>query len=143
MSVKLRELDYNRSACAFAEQLDTAAVGALELLLRSRTASDALEALKIFLRARAFALPCGARGVLAALALVLAAESSLRAAAHDAFAGMFLCAPPSGVPAAAGAGPRVAHDAPLSADEAAKALVTSPRSATRWSRRYGASSRAR
>ena len=95
------------------------------------------------MRARAFALPCGAREVLAALALMLATESSLRVAARDAFVGTFLCAPPSGVPAAAGAGPRVARGAPLSADEAFKALVTSPRSATRWSRRSGASSRAR
>ena len=68
------QMDYFRSACAFAELLDASAVGALEPLLRSRTASDALEAQKFFLRSRAFALPCGARGVLAALALVLAAE---------------------------------------------------------------------
>jgi condensin complex subunit 1 len=114
-AVVLRELTYCRGALAFIEVYEgssssgsaataTVSGGAAAQMcsmLQSRSVSDVTEALRFFVKARAFSLPCAAAGVRKSLALIWHAEPSVRDEVTKAFVEVFIT-PATAAAAAAG-----------------------------------------
>jgi condensin complex subunit 1 len=101
-AVVLRELTYCRGALAFIEVYEGSissgsgaavtggAAAQMCSMLQSRSVSDVTEALRFFVKARAFSLPCAPAGVRKSLALIWHAEPSVRDEVTKAFVEVFI-----------------------------------------------------
>ena len=74
---KIRELDFFRSALAFITLMESVAT-TLEKFLRSRNSSDAIEALRFFVKASHFNLPCAGRGLRQSWSMVWSSDALVR-----------------------------------------------------------------
>ena len=86
---KVQALKFTQSALDFIE-LFSGAEKALESMLLSANTSDVTEALRFFVRARHFQLPCAVAGMKLALSLMWASEQSVRDEVLKAFVSVFL-----------------------------------------------------
>ena len=91
---KIRELDFFRSALAFITLMESVAT-TLEKFLRSRNSSDAIEALRFFVKASHFNLPCAGRGLRQSWSMVWSSDAVVKDAAQNAFLQVYVAAPGS------------------------------------------------
>jgi condensin complex subunit 1 len=91
---KVQALKYTQSAVEFIELFEEATV-ALEGMLLSVNNSDVTEALRFFVQARHFQLPCAVTGMKRALALMWSTEAAIRDEVLKAFIDVFLAEPGS------------------------------------------------
>ena len=91
---KVQALQYVQSAIDFIELFEEA-TSALEGMLLSVNTSDVTEALRFFVQARHFQLPCAVTGMKRALALMWSTEQSIRDEVIKAFIDVFLAQPGS------------------------------------------------
>ena len=88
----VQALKFAQSALDFADQFEHANEAFQSMLLSSNT-SDVTEALRFFVRARHFQLPCAVTGMKQALALMWASEQSIRDEVLKAFVEVFVSVP--------------------------------------------------
>lgn len=86
---KVQALRFTQSALDFIEIFEEATV-ALESMLLSSNTSDVTEALRLFVKARHFGLPCAFTGMKRALSLLWSSEASIRDEVLKAFVQVFL-----------------------------------------------------
>jgi condensin complex subunit 1 len=91
-STKIKALKYTQSAVDFIEVFEHANT-ALEGMLLSANTSDVTEALRFFVQARHFQLPCAVTGMKRALALMWSSEQSIREDVLKAFVDVFIAKP--------------------------------------------------
>ena len=85
-------LKFSQSALDFIEKFEYANEACQSMLLSSNT-SDVTEALRFFVRARTFQLPCAMTGMKQALALMWSNEPSIRDEVLQAFVEVFIAVP--------------------------------------------------
>jgi condensin complex subunit 1 len=90
--VKVQALKYTESALDFIDLLE-GATQALEGMLSSANTSDVTEALRFFVQARHFELPCAVTGMKRALKLMWSTEQCIRDEVLKAFVDVFIAAP--------------------------------------------------
>ena len=91
---KVQALKFTQSALDFIDIFEDAHI-ALEGMLLSANTSDVTEALRFFVKARHFQLPCALTGMKRALALMWSSEQSIRDEVLKAFVDVFLAEPGS------------------------------------------------
>ena len=91
---KVHALRCTQSALDFISVLEDA-TSALEGMLLSANTSDVTEALRFFVQARHFSLPCAVTGMKRALALMWSSESAIRDEVLKAFVDVFIAQPGS------------------------------------------------
>ena len=91
---KVQALKFTQSALDFIELFEDATV-ALEGMLLSANTSDVTEALRFFVQARHFQLPCAVTGMKRALALMWSSEAAIRNEVLKAFVDVFIAEPGS------------------------------------------------
>jgi condensin complex subunit 1 len=89
---KVRALKYASSALAFIETFENANDSFQSMLLSSNS-SDVTEALRFFVRAKHFGLPCAVNGTKSALALMWSDEQSIQEEVLRAFVEVFVAEP--------------------------------------------------
>ena len=89
---KVQALKFTQSALDFIDQFEDA-TQALEGMLLSANTSDVTEALRFFVKARHFSLPCAVTGMKRALALMWSTEVSIRDEVLKAFVEVFVAIP--------------------------------------------------
>lgn len=89
---KVQALKFAQSALDFIDIFEDATT-ALEGMLLSVNTSDVTEALRFFVQARHFQLPCAVTGMKRALALMWSTEQSIRDEVLKAFVDVFIAAP--------------------------------------------------
>lgn len=89
---KVKALKFTSSALAFIGLFEDAN-RAFETMLLSSNASDVTEALRFFVRARHFQLPCAVTGMKQALALMWSSETSIQDEVLQAFVEVFIAVP--------------------------------------------------
>jgi condensin complex subunit 1 len=89
---KVQALRFTQSALEFIDIFEEATV-ALEGMLLSTNTSDVTEALRFFVRARHFKLPCAVSGMKRALALMWSTEQNIRDEVLKAFVDVFIAVP--------------------------------------------------
>jgi condensin complex subunit 1 len=89
---KVQALKFTQSALDFIDQFEDA-TQALEGMLLSSNNSDVTEALRFFVQARHFGLPCAVTGMKRALALMWSTEPSIREEVIKAFIEVFIAVP--------------------------------------------------
>lgn len=89
---KVQALRFTQSALDFISVLEEATT-ALEGMLLSASTSDVTEALRFFVQARHFSLPCAITGMKRALALMWSSESAIRDEVLKAFVDVFIAQP--------------------------------------------------
>lgn len=89
---KVQALKFTQSALDFIEIFEDA-TKSLEGMLLSANTSDVTEALRFFVQARHFQLPCAITGMKRALALMWSQESSIRDEVLKAFVDVFIAVP--------------------------------------------------
>lgn len=89
---KVQALKFTQSALEFIDVFEEATV-ALEGMLLSANTSDVTEALRFFVQARHFKLPCAVTGMKRALALMWSTEQSIRDEVLKAFVDVFIAEP--------------------------------------------------
>ena len=89
---KVQALKFTQSALDFIDQFEDA-TKALEGMLLSANTSDVTEALRFFVKARHFGLPCAITGMKRALALMWSTEVSIREEVLKAFVDVFVAVP--------------------------------------------------
>jgi len=90
--VKVQALMFTQSAWEFIDQFEDATI-ALEGMLLSANTSDVTEALRFFVKARHFRLPCAVTGMKRALALMWSSEQTIREEVLKAFVDVFIAEP--------------------------------------------------
>ena len=85
-------LKYAQSALDFIDQFEDASVALHGMLLSSNT-SDVTEALRFFVKARHFKLPCAVTGIKQALSLMWSSEQSIKEEVLKAFSDVFIAVP--------------------------------------------------
>jgi condensin complex subunit 1 len=88
----VQALKFAQSALDFIEQFETAE-NVFQGMLLSANTSDVTEALRFFVRARHFKLPCAVTGMKQALALMWSTEQSIREEVLKAFVDVFVAVP--------------------------------------------------
>lgn len=116
----LRELSLHRSALAFGSAYESVTLQLVELL-KSRSASDVIEALRLLVTARRFAAPSSSEALRQSLALVWHAEQGVREEVLKAFIAGFIAAPGGGE--ATSAEENVSTQEMLPADQIAQNLM--------------------
>jgi condensin complex subunit 1 len=91
---KVRALQFTQSALEFIAVLEDATT-ALESMLLSSNTSDVVEALRFFVQARHFDLPCAVTGMKRALALLWSSEQAIRDEVIKSFVEVFIVVPGS------------------------------------------------
>eukprot|EP00977_Amphora_coffeiformis_P007045 scaffold1522_cov166-Amphora_coffeaeformis.AAC.23 len=91
---KVQALRFTQSALDFIDAVEEA-TNALEGMLLSANTSDVTEALRFFVQARHFSLPCAVTGMKRALALMWASEKAIRDEVLKAFVDVFVAKPGS------------------------------------------------
>lgn len=91
---KVQALRFTQSALDFIDAVEEA-TKALEGMLLSATTSDVTEALRFFVQARHFSLPCAVTGMKRALALMWSSEKAIRDEVLKAFVDVFIAKPGS------------------------------------------------
>ena len=91
---KVQALRFTQSALDFIDVLEDATT-ALEGMLLSANTSDVTEALRFFVQARHFSLPCAVTGMKRALALMWSSETAIREEVLKAFIDVFVAKPGS------------------------------------------------
>ena len=91
---KVQALRFTQSALDFIGVLEEA-TNALEGMLLSASTSDVTEALRFFVQARHFSLPCAITGMKRALALMWSSETAIREEVLRAFVDVFVAQPGS------------------------------------------------
>ena len=91
---KVQALKFTQSALDFIELFEDA-TAALEGMLLSANTSDVTEALRFFVKARHFQLPCAVTGMKRALALMWSSEAAIRDEVLKAFVDVFIAVPGS------------------------------------------------
>jgi condensin complex subunit 1 len=76
-ATKVRELELFISASAFIQVLDKGAGPVLESMLQSKNSSDAIEAMKFFVQAYHFNLPCASKGLRSSWSLAWSNEKNV------------------------------------------------------------------
>ena len=89
---KVQALKFTQSALEFVDIFEDA-TQALEGMLLSANTSDVTEALRFFVQARHFQLPCAVTGMKRALALMWSPEASIRDEVLKAFVDVFVAVP--------------------------------------------------
>ena len=89
---KVRALKYASSALAFIELFENAK-DSFQTMLLSSNSSDVTEALRFFVRAKHFGLPCAVHGTKRALALMWSNEQSIQEEVLKAFIEVFVAEP--------------------------------------------------
>lgn len=89
---KVQALRFTQSALDFIDIFEDATL-ALEGMLLSANTSDVTEALRFFVQARHFKLPCAVTGMKRALALMWSTEQSIRDEVLKAFVDVFIAVP--------------------------------------------------
>jgi condensin complex subunit 1 len=89
---KVQALKFTQSALDFIDLFEDATL-ALEGMLLSANTSDVTEALRFFVQARHFGLPCAVTGMKRALALMWSTEPSIRQEVLKAFVEVFVAVP--------------------------------------------------
>ena len=89
---KVQALRFAQSALDFIDQFEDA-TNALESMLLSANTSDVTEALRFFVKARHFGLPCAITGMKRSLALMWSSEASIREEVLKAFVDVFVAVP--------------------------------------------------
>jgi condensin complex subunit 1 len=89
---KVQALKFTQSALEFIDVFEDATT-ALDGMLLSVNTSDVTEALRFFVKARHFGLPCAVEGMKRALALMWSTEASVRDEVLQAFSDVFLLVP--------------------------------------------------
>jgi condensin complex subunit 1 len=89
---KVEALKYSQSALEFIDQFE-AASSALHGMLLSANTSDVTEALRFFVKARHFKLPCAITGMKQALALMWSSEQRIKDEVLKAFVDVFIAVP--------------------------------------------------
>jgi condensin complex subunit 1 len=89
---KVQALKFTQSALEFIDVFEDATT-ALEGMLLSANTSDVTEALRFFVQARHFQLPCAVTGMKRALALMWSTEQSIRDEVLKAFVDVFIAEP--------------------------------------------------
>ena len=89
---KVRALKYASSALAFIETFENANDSFQSMLLSSNS-SDVTEALRFFVRAKHFGLPCAVNGTKSVLALMWSDEQSIQEEVLRAFVEVFVAEP--------------------------------------------------
>ena len=89
---KVEALKYAQSALEFIDQFE-AASSALHGMLLSANTSDVTEALRFFVKARHFKLPCAITGMKQALALMWSSEQRIKDEVLKAFVDVFIAIP--------------------------------------------------
>jgi condensin complex subunit 1 len=91
---KIEALKFAQSALEFIDQYETASSN-LHGMLLSNSASDVTEALRFFVKARHFHLPCAVTGMKQALALMWSNETNIQDQVLKAFVEVFISVPGS------------------------------------------------
>lgn len=94
---KVNALSFTQSALEFMDLFE-GATKALDGMLMSNNSSDVSEALRFFVKARHFQLPCAVTGMKRALALMWSNEVNIRSEVLKAFIDVFVCVPGSNDP---------------------------------------------
>lgn len=89
---KIEALKFAQSALEFIDQYENASAN-LHGMLLSANASDVREALRFFVKARHFKLPCAVTGMKQALALMWSTEQNIREEVLKAFVDVFIALP--------------------------------------------------
>ncbi|KAG7349724.1 non-SMC mitotic condensation complex subunit 1 [Nitzschia inconspicua] len=89
---KVRALKFAQSALEFIDQFENASVN-LNGLLLSANGSDVTEALRFFVKARHFRLPCAVTGMRQALTLMWSTDQSIKDEVLKAFVDVFIAVP--------------------------------------------------
>jgi condensin complex subunit 1 len=89
---KVGALKFAQSALDFIDQFENASI-ALRGMLMSANGSDVTEALRFFVQARHFRLPCAVTGMKQALTLMWSTEQSIRTEVLKAFVDVFIVQP--------------------------------------------------
>eukprot|EP00980_Cylindrotheca_fusiformis_P021683 scaffold8529_cov137-Cylindrotheca_fusiformis.AAC.13 len=89
---KIDALKYAQSALEFIDQYENAS-GNIHSMLLSANSSDVREALRFFVKARHFKLPCALTGMKQALALMWSTEQSIKEEVLKAFVEVFIAIP--------------------------------------------------
>ena len=89
---KVQALKFTQSALDFIDTLENATT-ALESMLLSASTSDVVEALRFFVQARHFQLPCAVTGMKRALALLWSTEQAIRDEVLKSFVDVFVAVP--------------------------------------------------
>jgi condensin complex subunit 1 len=92
---KVEALKFAQSALEFIDQFECASTALHSMLLSSNT-SDVTEALRFFVRARHFKLPCAVTGMRQALSLMWSNEQNIKDEVLKAFVDVFIALPGSG-----------------------------------------------
>lgn len=92
---KVQALQFVQSALDFIDIFEDA-TDALEGMLLSASSTDVTEALRFFVQARRYKLPCAVTGIRRALALMWSQESSIREEVLKAFVDVFIAIPGTG-----------------------------------------------
>ncbi|GMH90581.1 hypothetical protein TL16_g11810 [Triparma laevis f. inornata] len=93
-AAKIKALQFTTSALLFISSLESVNES-LSLMLLSKSMSDVTEALKFFVRAKEFSLPCAVSGMRKALSLVFSNEKTIQEQVLTAFTEVFLSVPGS------------------------------------------------
>jgi condensin complex subunit 1 len=93
-NTKVQTLKFTQSALEFIDLFDSSTV-ALEDMLLSANTSDVSEALRFFVQARHFDLPCAVTGMKRALSLMWSTEQSIQNEVLKAFVEVFIAVPGS------------------------------------------------
>lgn len=89
---KVQALQFSQAALDFVDVFEGAAV-ALDSMLLSANSTDVIEALRFFVQARHFKLPCALSGMKRALSLMWSSEKIIRDEVSSAFVDVFIAAP--------------------------------------------------
>jgi len=92
--MKIKALKFLSSALAFINLFESATT-AFDSMLLSSNSSDVTEALRFFVRARHFQLPCAVTGIKQALALMWSNETNIKDEVLNAFVEVFISTPGS------------------------------------------------
>lgn len=95
LSTKLKGLHFLRAALQFIHVFESA-TSAFESMLLSSNTSDVTEALRFFVRARHFQLPCAINGIKHALSLMWSNEKTIQDEVLNAFIEVFISIPGTG-----------------------------------------------
>ncbi|GMH55568.1 hypothetical protein TrST_g6467 [Triparma strigata] len=91
-AAKTKALEFTASALSFISSLESTNES-LSLMLLSKSMSDVTEALRFFVRAKEFGLPCAVSGMRKALSLIFSNEKSIQEHVLTAFSEVFLSVP--------------------------------------------------